>query len=101
MQTKKIKTDNILHLFHHIHHKKEGKTIVHEVHHCGGDHIKVDPKLNYSIKHCPCGRHSISKEIAIGHATGGNLKPKEVKIKFREKCPDGGWHIETGIGARD
>lgn len=84
--------DKILTLFHHIHHK-DGR---HEVHHCGGEHIKIDPKVDYIIRHCLCGKHSIDKEIAVGHATGEDLKLKEVKIKFTERCPDGGWHIESG-----
>ena len=31
-------TNEIIPLFHHIHHE-DGE---HEVHHCGGDHVKVD-----------------------------------------------------------
>lgn len=81
--------NNILELFHHIHHKNNR----HEVHHCGGKHTG----LNYTIKHCSCGKHSIDKEIAIGHATGCDLKLVEVKIKFTQKCPLGGWHLESGI----
>ncbi|MBU2442264.1 MAG: hypothetical protein KKA43_08065, partial [Nanoarchaeota archaeon] len=82
-----------LSLFHHIHHKN-GK---HAVHHCGGGHVKFDPKLDYSIKHCKCGKHTINEEYAIGHATDKNLESIEVKIKFTEKCPCGGWHVESGI----
>ena len=68
----------VLSLFHHIHHN-ESK---HEVHHCGGKHIKINPKLDYIIKHCSCGNHSISKEYAIGHATDKKLKPIEVKLNL-------------------
>ena len=85
--------DNILSLFHHIHHDKDA----HSVHHCGGKHKEVDPSVDYTIEHCSCGKHGIDREIAIGHATGGNLEPLEVKIKFLEKCPKGGWHIESGV----
>ena len=84
--------NEILSLFHHIHHDDNG----HKVHHCGGDHISVDQKLDYTIKHCSCGKHSINKETAVGHATDINIKPVEIKIKFLERCPDGGWHIESG-----
>ena len=84
--------NNILDLFHHIHHGEGG----HEVHHCGGDHQKIDPKLDYTIKHCACGKHSINKEVVVGHATGAGLESIEVKIKFSEKCSAGGWHVESG-----
>jgi hypothetical protein len=83
----------VLSLFHHIHHTG-GK---HEVHHCGGKHKEVDPKLDYTIKHCSCGKHSIDKEFAIGHASDRLLEPLEVTLKFPEKCSEGGWHIESGI----
>tara|TARA_Y100000031_G_C7906684_1_gene241958 strand:+ start:60 stop:332 length:273 start_codon:yes stop_codon:yes gene_type:complete len=83
----------ILSLFHHIHHKN-GE---HKVHHCGGKHVETDPNVDYSIEHCSCGKHRIDKESAVGHATSENLKPVEVEIQFTEKCPDGGWHIESDI----
>jgi len=74
----------VLYLFHHIHHfKKE-----HEVHHCGGRHKGV----GYIIEHCKCGKHRIDKEEANGHDLDENL----VKVKFFEKCFEGGWHIESG-----
>ena len=75
-------------LFHHIHHRN-GE---HEVHHCGGAHIKINPKLNYAIRHCICGKHSINKKSVIGH----DFKLNEIKVIFSEKCPKGGWHIESG-----
>ncbi len=71
----------ILQYFHHIHHTKEG----HEVHHCGGKHKGV----NYTIKHCSCGKHSINRKLAIGHDFEGNKK----EFSFKQKCPDSGWHI--------
>ena len=70
--------NQILFLFHHIHH--EGKK--HEVHHCGGKH----QELSYKIKHCKCGMHSIDKNLADGHDFNDNI----VKVKFFEKCPSGG-----------
>jgi len=76
---------DILWFFHHIHHI-DGK---HEVHHCGGKHKNVD----YTIVHCCCGLHRIDKEIAAGHDQNNKL----VVFRFREVCPDGGWHIESGI----
>jgi hypothetical protein len=75
---------NILYLFHHIHHFKNN----HEVHHCGGEH----KKSNYRIKHCDCKKHSINRQTAIGH----DFNNKPIKVKFFEKCPKGGWHIESG-----
>lgn len=87
----------ILSLFHHLHHVG-GR---HEVHHCGGKHASVDRKLNYEIRHCKCGQHAINKKTAIGHATGKNLQPLKLKIKFLESCPDGGWHVESGIKIND
>ncbi len=85
--------NKILHLFHHIHHENG----THKVYHCGGAHVAVDPKLDYTIEHCSCRKHSIDKRKAIGHATEKKLKPTEVLITFTEKCPKGGWHIESGI----
>ena len=88
--------NKVLQLFHHIHHNEGG----HEIHHCGGYHRKIDPAVNYTIKHCSCGKHSIDKEIAIGHAVDGKLEPVAVKIKFFEKCPGDrkgqNWHLESG-----
>ena len=81
-----------LHLFHHIHHEGDS----HSVHHCGGEHVKVDPKLDYTVTHCPCGKHSIDKEEAVGHATSGDLESLEIVVMFTEKCPEGGWHVESG-----
>ena len=83
----------ILSLFHHLHHSKNR----HKTHHCGGEHVKTNPKLSYAIKHCPCGKHSINKKIAIGHATNKKLESVETKIIFTEKCPGGGWHLESGV----
>ena len=88
-----MKEKEILSLFHHIHHFDNK----HEVHHCGGEHAKIDPKVDYRIKHCNCGKHSIDKQIATGHATGSDLNSFEVKIEFKEVCPGGGWHLESGI----
>jgi len=85
--------EEILYLFHHIHHKDD----THAVHHCGGEHKKIDPKLDFTIEHCSCGKHRIDRETAIGHTTGPNLEKLEMKIHFTEKCPDGGWHVESGI----
>ena len=82
----------ILYLFHHIHHNK-GE---HEVHHCGGAHKKINSKLNYSIKHCLCGKHSIDKKTAVGHSIDFKMGEKEIDVEFFEKCPQGGWHIESG-----
>jgi hypothetical protein len=82
----------ILSLFHHIHHEN-GE---HKVHHCGGKHKEVNPKLDYTIRHCSCGKHSIDKEVTIGHATNELLDSVELVVKFSEKCDDGGWHIESG-----
>lgn len=77
--------DNILEMFHHIHHF-DGK---HEVHHCGGRHKGLD----YTINHCKCGKHSIDKEIAVGH----DWEMNEQEVRFVEICPDGGWHVESGV----
>ena len=82
---------DVVSLFHHIHHegKKAGE---HKVHHCGGDHVKINPKLNYTITHCKCGKHKIDVKEAIGH----DPMSEEVVIVFEENCPEGGWHIESG-----
>jgi len=82
---------DVLSLFHHIHH--EGKSALkHEVHHCGGEHIKINPLLNYTITHCKCGKHKINVKEAIGH----DVMSKKVLVVFEESCPEGGWHIESG-----
>jgi len=83
-----MKTDNIIYLFHHIHHKA-GE---HKVHHCGGRHQAANPKLDYEIWHCRCGQHRIDKKVAIGHGTN----QEEIEVKFMERCLEGGWHIESG-----
>ena len=82
--------DRLLSLFHHIHHKK-GE---HEVHHCGGKHKGKD--LDYTIEHCSCGKHRIDTEDAVGHGTEEGDDLLAVTVHFNEKCPDGGWHIESG-----
>ena len=83
----------VLSLFHHIHHNK-GR---HEVHHCGGKHKEINPMLDYTIRHCSCGKHAIDKKTAFGHATNGLLEQMELIVDFSEKCPDGGWHVESGV----
>ncbi len=86
------KIDNkvdVLTLFHHIHHLNN----CHIVHHCGGNHSKINVKVNYNIKHCNCNKHNIDKSEAIGH----DSRNKEILIEFIEQCPEGGWHIEGGI----
>jgi hypothetical protein len=47
-----VSMENILYLFHHIHHSNDE----HEVHHCGGKHRGLD----YKIRHCGCGKHRIN-----------------------------------------
>lgn len=85
--------NDILSLFHHIHHNHRE----HQVHHCGGKHKEINPSLDYIIEHCSCEKHSITTEFAIGHATNEQLEQVEAKVKFLEKCPEGGWHIESGV----
>ncbi|HEU0050970.1 MAG TPA: hypothetical protein VFQ60_02850 [Patescibacteria group bacterium] len=86
-------TADILSLFHHIHHV-EGQ---HKVHHCGGAHREIDPTVNYTIEHCACGKHRIDQQEAVGHATGSDLALIKVSIHFQEPCPEGGWHVESGV----
>jgi len=86
----------LLSIFHHIHHKGDGAEVDHEVHHCGGEHAKKDPTVDYQIEHCSCQLHRIDKQSVLGHATKSNLDLLTVRIGFTEKCPDGGWHIESG-----
>lgn len=70
---------------------------MHNVHHCGGKHRAIDPSVNYVIEHCSCGKHAINEPTAIGHATNEHMKPIACAIMFTEKCPDGGWHVESGV----
>ena len=90
--------DDILSLFHHIHHEEseDGNEPEHKVHHCGGKHVEVDPTVDYNIEHCSHGKHSIDKETAVGHATDEDIGPAEILVEFTEECSDGGWHIESG-----
>jgi len=85
--------NNILDCFHHIHYSKDGNECVHR---CGGKHRKINPKLDYKIDHCSCGKHSINKKVAIGHTINQELKSSEIIIEFNEKCSNGGWHLESG-----
>jgi hypothetical protein len=85
--------NDILYLFHHFHYE-DGRD---NLHHCGGEHCDIDRNLNYNIRHCPCGKHSIDKETAVGHSINENLATFEIKVKFLEICPLGGWHIESGV----
>ena len=84
---------DVLGLFHHTHHKK-GK---HIVHHCGGKHIKINSRLNYTIKHCGCNKHCIDRKEAVGH----DLEFREVLVEFTEPCPEDGWHVESGVIKND
>lgn len=85
---------DILGLFHHLHHNIDDESAIkHEIHHCGGAHVKVNPKLDYTIAHCKCGKHKIDKKRAIGH----DLNYNEKLVEFVDACPEGGWHIEGGI----
>lgn len=83
----------ILSLFHHIHHQDNR----HSVHYCGGAHVEIDPKVDYNIRHCGYGKHNINKQIATGHATSEDLELMETEIEFQEICPEGGWHLESGV----
>ena len=89
----KQRIDNIIYLFHHIHHRSND----HEVHHCGGEHNGVD----YEINHCSCGLHRINKEIATGDIIDDKLNQAKITIRFTNKCPEGGWHIESGQTLND
>lgn len=42
-------------------------------------------------------KHSIDVAEAIGHGTADDLDLLEITITFDEECPDGGWHIESGV----
>lgn len=82
---------DVISLFHHIHHYDE-IVLKHEVHHCGGEHVKINPSLNYTITHCKCNKHKIDVKKAIGH----DFMSEKVLVVFEEKCPEGGWHVESG-----
>ena len=83
-----MQNEDLLYLFHHIHHL-DGK---HEVHHCGGKH----PGADYEILHCSCSLHRIDQKIAVGDTLSEGLAVKKVKVEFFDKCPEGGWHVESG-----
>jgi len=83
------RTFQVIELFHHIHHLNNE----HVVHHCGGKHFEGNSRLDYEIKHCNCGKHCISKKEAIGH----DFEQREFLVEFTEGCPEGGWHIESGV----
>jgi hypothetical protein len=77
--------------FHHIHHEWE-TGCVHVVHHCGGEHAKIDRTVNYNIRHCSHQKHAIDKKMATGH----DLEVNEMAFEFQERCSEGGWHVESG-----
>lgn len=94
-------TDEVRSLFHHIHHEKgDAGVLNHEIHHCGGKH----KDLPYTVEHCSCGKHRINRKKAVGHGTEEVQNRKgeetldllEVQMTFTERCPDGGWHLESG-----
>jgi len=83
----------IINYFHHIHHmQKKDDELRHEVHHCGGNHVKVNSRLDYTIQHCKCKKHRIDKKKALGHDIDD-----ELVFVFSEPCPEGGYHVESGI----
>jgi len=82
----------ILSFFHYIKHNN-GK---HEVCHYGGKPNEMIALSDYAIKHCSCGKHTIDRSTAFGHTTGVLLDTLNVIVEFSEKCPDGGWHVESG-----
>jgi hypothetical protein len=107
-----IMDQEIINYFHHIHHLyRDNDEPEHEVHHCGGDHAKLNPdegyhccdgeieireNLRYTIRHCRCNKHSIDKKRAVGHDVDSN----EILVLFVERCPEGGYHVESGIPDR-
>jgi len=73
----------------HFHHGHEDDR---RVDHCGAPH----PGMEYTVGHCPCGKHKIDKLTAAGHGA----RRQEVKFIFPGKCPHGGRHLESGLPLR-
>lgn len=68
-----------IYFFHHFHMETNPPS----VEHCGGPHVKIDPRLSYVIYHCPCRKHAITQSPALGH----DFKRNEVKMAFHTRCP--------------
>jgi hypothetical protein len=68
---------DILQYFHRVHYHE------HKISHCSFGHL---------LKHCSCGKHSISTNTV---ATNDKV------LNFSEPCPDGGYHIESGKEDKD
>lgn len=84
--------NNILLLFHHLHHCQKGNKTVHIVDHCGNAHAMRDKDVNYINVHCMHKKHFINKKRALGH--DADMKP--ILFTFHEKCGTVGYHVESG-----
>jgi hypothetical protein len=84
--------EDILYLFHHIHHGKDD----HAIHHCGEEHKKIDSTVNYTITHCSCGKHNIDCETAVGHTINENIEIIGVIFVLPRNAPmaAGTWKAE-------
>lgn len=70
----------ILQYFHKVRHSRKK----HEVHHYGKE-------SGYNVEHCECGKHSCDRELITVPA-----EKNIISIKLNERCPYGGWHLESG-----
>lgn len=88
--------ENPIYYFHHYHIDENIKNPEQPaVEHCGGEHVKMDKDLNYTIKHCSCKKHAIDKQFAFGH----DERLEKVLFIFSELCygDHRGWyHLESG-----
>lgn len=82
--------DEILGLMHHFHHDFN---MNHSVHHCGGKHQILDYSVDIEIQHCKCRKHRCNKQKSFYHL--GYFIPTYTAILLTEKCPEGGWHLES------
>jgi hypothetical protein len=77
--------------FHHVHHETSPPT----VEHCGGPHVRIDPRLDYTLEHCACGKHVSDRKCVIGH----DEEMREILWYLTEACPSdpSSWHLESGL----
>ncbi len=79
-----LRGDFVLLHFHGLRSPLEGKLGPEDPHRC---------EDGRAIRHCSCRKHSVDAP----HVDGRNWDKEVVRFELHEKCPDGGWHLESGV----